>query len=190
MAEIGEIYACRIDDVRPSLLPAASLARVPHWPRFAYGHPAGDDLESRLRIYHFDALTGPSAVRWIEDLLVYILPGNQVCRALVATGMYEPNTQVLLRQWCHPGGVMLDVGANMGFFTLPLSLWVGKGGRVIAFEPSQRERHWLESNIALNRLDNVVVVPMAASDHRGEAALLLGSEIHNGLNTLAADFVY
>jgi FkbM family methyltransferase len=43
-----------------------------------------------------------------------------------------------LRRYVSPGGWVVDIGANIGFFTERFCAWVSDGGRVLAFEPEQK----------------------------------------------------
>ena len=74
-----------------------------------------------------------------------------------------------MTQLVHPGQVMYDVGANVGFFTLLGSHLVGPSGKVIAFEPLPRNVELLRRHIAMNSLDNVTVVAAAVGDTAGTA---------------------
>ena len=56
-----------------------------------------------------------------------------------------------------PGDVIVDVGANIGIFTVIASKLVGSHGRVVAIEPNSESAKRLERNIALNSLNNVTV---------------------------------
>lgn len=74
----------------------------------------------------------------------------------------------LFRRAVHPGAVVLDLGAFVGYFALLAARESGPEGRVYAFEPDPRDRPWLERNVEANGLgDRVDVVPMAVSDHSG-----------------------
>jgi len=66
------------------------------------------------------------------------------------------------------GAVFVDVGANVGGYTVRLGK---RFGTVISIEPNQRAADVLEKNIELNRLANVSVVRAAISDTTGEATL-------------------
>jgi FkbM family methyltransferase len=66
---------------------------------------------------------------------------------------------------------VLDVGANIGSYTLLAAKRVGPEGRVYAFEPDPRTRASLERNVRDNRFANVIVVPCAASDSPGSMPL-------------------
>lgn len=75
-----------------------------------------------------------------------------------------------------PGGSFFDVGANQGFFALLAGLAVGRGGRVVAFEPDPKNHAGIQRNLALNRLPQVVVEQAAVSDRDGEASFHLGRQ--------------
>jgi FkbM family methyltransferase len=78
----------------------------------------------------------------------------------------------LLRRWVRPGTVVLDVGANVGFFTLRFASWVSDGGRVIALEPEAVNYEALVRAIAKAGLSGVVeTIQAAVSDATGEAKL-------------------
>jgi FkbM family methyltransferase len=66
------------------------------------------------------------------------------------------------------GDTVLDVGANLGAYTVLFGQWVGPGGRVFAFEPAPESRRGLERHVALNGLhDRVVVRPEAVAEGEG-----------------------
>jgi FkbM family methyltransferase len=74
-----------------------------------------------------------------------------------------------------PGGVVYDVGANIGIHTLLLSRLVGSNGQVYAFEPVPELFERLCENVRLNPcLPAARPVPMALSDHAGTAAFYTG----------------
>lgn len=83
-------------------------------------------------------------------------------------GWYERPTQRALRALIRPGMTVLDVGANVGFFTLAAARWVGRTGQVIAFEPFHRNAHYLKRHVALNGLtQRVRVEEVALADRTG-----------------------
>jgi FkbM family methyltransferase len=84
---------------------------------------------------------------------------------------YEPFETELLLGHRHPGDVVLDVGANLGYYTLLFARHVGPTGKVFAFEPDPDNFSLLQENVARNGYDNVVLVRKAASDYSGMAQL-------------------
>jgi len=86
-------------------------------------------------------------------------------------GEYEPDTEAIIRRYLRPGDVAIDVGANIGIHTMPMSEAVGPQGVVLAVEPLPSVRNRLERNLSLNRAANVRVIAQAASDREGSALL-------------------
>lgn len=94
-----------------------------------------------------------------------------VAREMALTGGYAPMETALIRGLLPPGGVFVDVGANIGFFTLAAAARVGRAGRVVALEPHPALAVVLRQNLAMNGLRDVAVLEVAASDRDGTAVL-------------------
>ena len=80
------------------------------------------------------------------------------------------NVLVALRQVVAEDAVCIDAGANIGLYSLGLSLLTPKG-RVYAFEPSPGATRWLDQNLAANRATNVETFGSALGDRVGTAQL-------------------
>lgn len=94
---------------------------------------------------------------------------------LLFTGDFEePYVQALL-QFLRPGGTAADVGANVGFVTVPLALAAERlGGSVVAFEPFQGNAAWLRENLELNDVTErvtLVVAGLSSSKHSSQLSL-------------------
>jgi len=74
------------------------------------------------------------------------------------------------------GGIFVDLGANVGLYSILLALHVGPTGRVIAVEPGEEALSRLRFNIAANALANVSVFACAVgdADYRAELRPLRG----------------
>ena len=94
---------------------------------------------------------------------------------LMSGGFERAETEFAIEA-ARPGTVAIDVGANVGMFTVPLALAVGPSGRVLTIEPSPENVERLESNLELNSLENVVVEPIAVGDKAGRLVLQLASD--------------
>ena len=91
---------------------------------------------------------------------------------------YEPFETSLLAAEVKPGMTIVDLGANIGYYSLLFSKLVGEAGRVYAFEPEPQNFALLKKNLARNQRSNVVALNQAAGDHAGETFLYLSGENH------------
>jgi FkbM family methyltransferase len=76
-----------------------------------------------------------------------------------------------VRDSLRPGQVAVDVGCHKGAYTYWMRRQVGPAGAVFAFEPQPRQVAYLRKVFTSLPFDNVVLVPMALSDHVGQASL-------------------
>jgi FkbM family methyltransferase len=106
-------------------------------------------------------------------------------RELIYDG-FETAEAAFVTRFVRPGMTVLDVGAHHGLYTLLASKCVGRSGRVIAFEPSSRERRRLSRHLWINRCGNVDVQACALGDHTGEGDLYLVEGEHDWCNSLRA----
>lgn len=105
-------------------------------------------------------------------------------RAYFSGSIYQDDLELLLSAIVRPGDHFIDVGANIGLITLLASRLVGPGGRVYSFEPAPSVFERLKEHIALNRLeDRVVLHNVALGAATGEAVLWTEAE-HAGAGTL------
>jgi FkbM family methyltransferase len=83
------------------------------------------------------------------------------------TGTYEVENLALFAAAVSPGSSVYDVGANVGIYTLLASQQTGPAGSVYAFEPNPRNLRYLHRHVALNQLNNCLVMAVAVSDKEG-----------------------
>lgn len=90
---------------------------------------------------------------------------------------YEPKLSEAIRERLRPGDVFLDVGANVGYFSVLAAHLVGPEGRVVAFEPHPEAIERLRQAVAVNGLAGVVeVVEAALGNQSGHAPLFLSDD--------------
>ena len=180
--QFGRLYAYALRG------PAPRLGVVPGW-RFAieYTHLRPWWTMRRAALWHCARdrrLEVPIVVPWLAGTQVGVTLGNDMSLCLYVGSSFEPNEFAFFDRVLRSGMTVVDIGANEGLYTLFAARRVGRSGRVIAVEPSSRERAILEANLARNRLHNVTVVPHALADTPGKAELKIASREHSGHNTL------
>ncbi len=86
------------------------------------------------------------ALTRVQGMLMYVpTDDNAIAPHLMLGDVWEANTTQVLRELLEPGMTFIDVGANVGYFTLVGRRAVGAQGRVFAFEPDPRN-HWCLRN--------------------------------------------
>ena len=108
------------------------------------------------------------------------LPASRGKVLRILNGTYEREQTALFEKLLHAGDTVLDVGANVGYYTLLASVLVGGGGRVHAFEPEPRNAEFLRRHVRINGRGNVSVEQAAVSDRVGTARFDFGSGTGTG----------
>ena len=101
------------------------------------------------------------------------------------SGTYEPAVTAALERLVGPGDQVLDVGANLGYFTLLAASLVGPGGHVVAVEPNELNVKLLESSRRRNGFENITVAQVAATNVI--ETLFLHATVGNGSVTALGD---
>lgn len=104
--------------------------------------------------------------------------------SLITTGQYEEELTDRIVGHLKLGDTFVDVGANMGYFTLLASQLVGGAGEVIAIEPCARNLAWLTTNLALNDSRNVLLIASALSDHASRTRISIPPRYNNGVSNV------
>lgn len=99
-------------------------------------------------------------------------------------GEFETMERRFVKKLLRRDMTVVDVGAHHGLYTLMASKCVGWHGRVVAIEPSPRERTRLAKHLRLNRSSNVELIPCAAGEDQGEAELYVVERYNDGCNSL------
>jgi FkbM family methyltransferase len=121
------------------------------------------------------------------DPLVSTLPGGERVRAAARYRQlsWNPEEYRAFRDVVRPGSRVLDVGANVGSYTLLFAMWAGPEGRVFAFEPAPEARQGLRLHVGLNGLaDRVEIVPAAVWSTVGSERFHVDGA--SGANAIAA----
>lgn len=95
---------------------------------------------------------------------------------LLMDKIYEPTETNLVRSQINKGDIVVDMGANIGYYTLIFAELVGGDGKVFAFEPDPDNFSLLSKNVKENKFDNIVLVNKAVSDINGKTKLYLSED--------------
>jgi FkbM family methyltransferase len=104
---------------------------------------------------------------------------------LSRNGVHEPFETALVHKLVGTGQVALDIGANIGYYTLLLARQVGPEGRVVAFEPDPTNFGLLRRNVEANGYRNVDLVPKALASETRKLRLYLSDENKGDHRTFA-----
>jgi len=113
-----------------------------------------------------------------------VIPGDLgISSELLMFKTHEPLTTKLLSKELKKDMVCLDVGGNIGYYTLFESNIVGPNGKVIAIEPSPPNFKYLKKNLEIQNIKNVDAYNFAAGDRDGDINFLIYEE-SNGSFTI------
>jgi FkbM family methyltransferase len=174
--------------------------------------PLADLAELRRLMAPFDRQTYPSAVHLHfgpEELVECEVDGirlvldsadTSVSRTLIDTLVYEPHVTAVFRRYLAPGMTMVDVGANVGYFSALASTLVGPSGHVLVLEPNSDNCRLILLTMLANGAENIELLPIAASARRGWSHFsahvgsnggIIGStgdDLRDGRGTVVASF--
>lgn len=90
--------------------------------------------------------------------------------------VWEPFETRVFQALCELGGCVIDIGANLGWYSLIASARVGHEGKVLALEPEQINFELLTRNIVRNGASNVITKRVAVGNSRGMSQLFLSED--------------
>ncbi len=93
---------------------------------------------------------------------------------IINRGVFESRSTEICNQLIKPGDVVIDVGANIGYYTIMFSELVGKKGHVYAFEPTKHFRTVLKENLDLNNTENITILDYGLSNKDMTADIDIG----------------
>jgi FkbM family methyltransferase len=123
-----------------------------------------------------------------KDAVIPILQGPSrgmkwIARSSVNScwlGSYEFQKQKSIMKYLRPGMTAYDIGAHVGFYTLLFYNIVKPDGRVYAFEPLPENITMLKKHLTLNKMDNVVIEPVAVSNNNKEISFYKNTSTYKG----------
>jgi len=92
-------------------------------------------------------------------------------RSILLEKVWEPEVTRFISSRIKPDMIVLDIGADIGYYTLLFSKLVGPKGKVYSFEPIPKAKWYLDKNIKNNKLNNVRTFSFALFDRSGRMCL-------------------
>lgn len=99
---------------------------------------------------------------------------------LTKNEMYEPETSSLLTSVLREGDTFVDVGTHVGFFSTLAASLVGSAGRVVSFEPEERNFRQLSEHVSINGFTNVDAICAAVGSEQRAAELWVNVDNDGG----------
>ena len=162
---------------RPALLRATPIA----WRTRLYFHLYRDRRAQFLPLFE------KAPLHYAPGMSMRLMPSDEGHSCIALTGVYEPVlTQALVRT-AGTGGMLVDVGANYGYYSL---LWAAQrpDNRVLAFEASPRNHAHLLHNVATNGVAQLVEIrQQALGQTAGQLNFDLGPAEQSGWGGFASD---
>lgn len=143
------------------------------------------DLKYKIRVFVFEYILKMPVIYADRNNLKFVLyPGQNAEVYFQNKGNYEIAERLFCEKYVKPGMLVLDVGANIGMYSLPLSLLVNPNGAVHAFEAEQKNYEKLRINIALNNCSNIILNHNAVFSQSIEVSLNVFPESVNSWHSL------
>lgn len=151
--------------MRRLLDPAISLVRMRQQDRLKCQRELFENLEALLTedaVVKLEEFQGAFSVDRRSDLF----------RRVILFRQYEPELARCSLMFLDPDRDVLDIGANIGFYSVLFAKNIRADKKVLAIEPTKNALRLLKSNVARNKVDNkVIIVPGIASNSTGSSTI-------------------
>jgi len=112
----------------------------------------------------------------IGKYFLYLNPNDPVVSGAIFFNVYEKSESKFLKTICFEGMNVLDIGANIGFYTAIFSQFAKEKGVVVAIEPDEESYKYLSQSINSFTYKNVLSFKVAASDTKQKLPLYISKE--------------
>jgi len=117
----------------------------------------------------------PNKVK-IGKYFLFLNPYDPVVSGAIFFNIYEKSESHFIKSICYEGMNILDIGANIGYYTALFSQLAGERGSVIAIEPDLESYKYLSKSINSFNYKNVLSFRLAASDIKQKLPLFISKE--------------
>ena len=103
----------------------------------------------------------------LDGFDLYVMSNDYIGVSIIRNKNYEPHVTNLIKNILSQDDVFVDVGANVGYFTMLASSILKGRGKVIAFEPNPQNLQLIYSSLLHNGYSKVEIYPYAVSNSAG-----------------------
>ncbi len=122
----------------------------------------------------------------LDRYAIYVADNDHAVGShILAQRDYEPQVSAAFRAFLQPGMAVVDIGANIGWYSMLSASLVGERGRVFAFEPSPINSRFLWASKQANGFEQITLIHAAASERI--ESLVYSSSFSNGFVTQPQD---
>jgi len=122
-----------------------------------------------------------------QNLLFWLDKEKYIDQCIINDGVFESKLTQIVSHLIKEGDIVLDIGANIGYYSVSFSKLVGKNGKVICFEPTQYYSRILKMNLEINGISNAEIIKYGLSNKKQELEIFIGNStasLHNPGNLL------
>jgi len=119
----------------------------------------------------------------LTDTVHINLYKNYYLSSFIYNNEFEDETLQFIYSVLQKDGCFVDIGANIGFFSLNASAIVGDKGIVYAFEPANNTFNKLKENIESNKMKNISMHKLALSDAEGVKEFHISTDGYDAFNS-------
>ena len=108
-----------------------------------------------------------------DGFIFWLDPAKYLDQSIINTGIFEKSSTNVVKHLIKKGDTVLDIGANIGYYTVIFSRMVGSSGKVLAFEPTKYYWKILKQNLLENKIKNCRVFDFGLSDKNQQLEISL-----------------
>lgn len=119
-----------------------------------------------------------------KDLKMKLDLDEWIQQQIYFLGYFDPRGIRYIKNQLYEGEVFVDIGANVGAYSLVASRLVGKSGKVIAFEPASKTFLRHTKNIIMNGLTNIILERKAVLDKNTQIDIYISTRHNMGMSSI------
>jgi FkbM family methyltransferase len=131
------------------------------------------DLKDRATLKEKGA-NGRDIYRTVFGDLFWLDKNNFIDQCIIKYSCFEKDSTLTTKKILKSGDVVLDIGANIGYYTVFMSKIIGKDGKVLCFEPTKYYRDVLKKNVQVNKIENCEIFDYGISDKNFKQKIYIG----------------